>query len=347
MKRRSTLALAGAAVGLAAGVVAERVAVRNRRAKDPERNEDFGHRRGVRSRRLPLDDGARIFIEEVGPEERRGAVFVHGSALRTDMWHYQMAGLGEHRLIFFDMRGHGMSQPKGEADYSIMTLTQDLRAVIDDCGLDEVVLVGHSVGGMIALSLCLEHPELMGARVKGLGLLNTTYGPAFETLIGGAAVARLERLARRPLDALGTQSVHIDRLRKLVRPSDALFWGVAFAAFGPGASAKQVDFTYDMVAETGSDVIFDLVKSYRAFDVRDRLDEVTVPALIIAGQHDRLTLPGASEYLDEHLPKSELHVLDSGHMTMLERHEQVNAMLTRFFDDALGNDIGQVERTPS
>ena len=109
------------------------------------------------------------------------------------------------------------------------------------------------------------------------------------------------------------------------------------SAFAPKASAKHIDFTYDMVSETPTDVIFDLVKSYRAFDVRDRLDEINIPALVIGGVHDRLTLPSASEYLAEHLPKSELHLLEGcGHMSMLERHDEVNALLERFFDDTLG-----------
>jgi pimeloyl-ACP methyl ester carboxylesterase len=116
-----------------------------------------------------------------------------------------------------------------------------------------------------------------------------------------------------------------------------MFWGVAFAAFGPGASARQIDFVYDMVAETTSDVIFELVKSYRDFDARDRLDEIRVPVLVVGGEHDRLTLPEASVYLAEHLPKAELHILEgSGHMSMLERYARVNEMLERFFDDVLG-----------
>lgn len=331
------MALAGAAAGLAAGVVAERVAVNRKRARDPEAGEDLGRRRGVRARRIQLDDGARLFVEEIGPESRSGAVLVHGSMLRTDAWHYQMAGLGDHRLVLYDLRGHGMSQPKGDSPYTVARLALDLKRVIEDSGLEEVVIVGHSVGGMVAQQLCLDEPAFMDERIKGLVLLNTTYGPAVETLIGGAALARFERVTRRPFDLLGGQSGRIDSLRRLIRPTDAVFWGVAFSAFGPAASAHQVDFVYDMVAETQSDVIFDLIRSYRDFDARGRLDRITVPALVIAGEHDRLTLSGASEYLAQHLPKNEFHVLaDVGHMSMMESHEEINELLERFLDDTLG-----------
>jgi pimeloyl-ACP methyl ester carboxylesterase len=345
MRRKGVLALAGAAATVGVGLAAERAFVKRRRASDPEAGEAFGTRRGRRSWYLERPDGARLFVEEVGPEARRGAVFIHGSALRTDLWHYQMAGLGNHRLVFFDLRGHGRSQPKGDAEFSLRTLAADLEAVVAEAGLDEVVIVGHSIGGMIGLQLAVERPELLGGAIKGLVLVNSTYGPGAETVIGGTAVARLERATRRPFDYLGSKHEYLERLRRIVRPSDTLFLAVSIAAFGPSPSASQVDFTYDMIADTKTDVIFDLIKSYRDHDVGDRLGDITVPALVVGGTHDHLTIAGASQHMAEHLPKAELKMFDrAGHMTMLERHREFNSVLTRFLDDTLGRDAAPQRR---
>ncbi|MDQ3963305.1 MAG: alpha/beta hydrolase [Actinomycetota bacterium] len=336
-KRKGLLALAGATAATAAAIAAQRAAINRRRRNDPEASTEFGSRRGERTRTLDLPDGARIFVEEVGPDSKRGAIFIHGSVLRTDVWHYQMEGLGEHRLVFADLRGHGQSTPKGSAAYEIDTLADDLLAVIDDAGLEETVIVGHSVGGMVGLTLCRNRPDLLGDRVKGLVLVNSTYGPVTETLIGSGVIGRIERVTRRPFDALGKQHQRIEQLRKLIRPSDAIFWGVALGAFGPKASPAHIDFAYTMLSETPIEVIFDLVRSYRGFDMTDHLDEITVPTLVIGGDHDRITLPKASRYLAEHLPKSDLHVFpDTGHMSMLERHEEFNELVTNFLDDTLG-----------
>jgi pimeloyl-ACP methyl ester carboxylesterase len=337
MRKKGLLALAGAAATVGAGLAAERAFVKRRRATDPEAGEAFGTRRGERSRFVERPDGARLFVEEVGPESRRGVVFLHGSALRTDVWHYQMEGLGEHRLLFYDLRGHGRSQPKGDSDFTLRTLVSDLEAVVEDADLDEVVVVGHSVGGMVALQMCCDRPDLFDDPIKGIVLVNSTYGPGAETVIGGAAVARIERVARWPLDFLGSKHEYLNRLRKIVKPSDTLFLAVALAAFGPSPSARQVDFTYDMTADTKTDVIFDLIKSYRDHDVGDRLGEITVPALVIGGTHDHLTVADASRYLADHLPKAELEMFDRcGHMSMLERHREFNTVLTAFLDDTLG-----------
>jgi pimeloyl-ACP methyl ester carboxylesterase len=248
-----------------------------------------------------------------------------------------MAGLGHHRLVFYDLRGHGLSQPKGSSDYGVKTLADDLAEVLERTGVKEAVLIGHSVGGMVALEFAHQWPELLGSAIKGIVLVNTTHHPPVETITGAAAVARFERFTRRPFDLMGKQSDRLDKLRAVIKPSDALFWGVAFAAFGPHGSARQIDFTYDMVAETPSDVIFDLFKCYREFDATERLHEITVPALVIGGSHDRITLAHASEHMVEELPKAELKIFENtGHMTMLERHEEFNELVERFLDDTLG-----------
>ena len=92
-RRRGFLALTGAAVGVGAGLIAQHSMVKRRRRSDPEAGEQFGTRRGIRQRTIPISGGGSIFIEEAGPEARRGAIFVHGSALRTDVWHYQLPGI--------------------------------------------------------------------------------------------------------------------------------------------------------------------------------------------------------------------------------------------------------------
>jgi pimeloyl-ACP methyl ester carboxylesterase len=337
MKKRGVAALAGAAVGVGVGLVAQHSAIKRRRLSDPEGGERFSTRRGIRPRVIELADGATLFVEEAGPDSKKGVVFIHGSCLRTDAWHYQMPGIGDHRLVFFDMRGHGLSQPKGSSPYSIETLARDLEVVIEDSGLKEVVVVGHSVGGQVALEFARSNLDRLGKSIKGLALLNTTHRPHVETLIGGAAVSKIERATRRPFDALGDRVQYIEKLRKIIKPSDTVFMAVSIAAFGPHGSAKQIDFTYDMLADTPVDVIFDLVKSYRDFEATEHLSDITVPVLVVGGTHDRLTIPKASEHLAENLPKAELKMLQGcGHMSMLERHRELNKALEGFFDDVLG-----------
>lgn len=95
-------------------------------------------------------------------------VFIHSFAGDTTHWAAQLDHLREtRRAIALDLRGHGQSAPPAEGDYSIAGLAADLAAVIDALELERFVLVGHSMGGPVAISYAADHP----AQVAGLVLV--------------------------------------------------------------------------------------------------------------------------------------------------------------------------------
>jgi pimeloyl-ACP methyl ester carboxylesterase len=109
---------------------------------------------------LVVSDGGRA-----GPP----VVLVHSLAGNSTHWARQLAHLRpKHRAIALDLRGHGQSEPPKDGDYSITGMTGDIEAVVDTLSLDRFVLVGHSMGGGVALSYAGAHPE----GVVGLLLLD-------------------------------------------------------------------------------------------------------------------------------------------------------------------------------
>src|SRR5215208_4491729 len=94
-------------------------------------------------------------------------VLLHGFGGNTSHWAEQLDHLGRSRqVIAIDLRGHGRSAAPADGDYAIETQVDDVRAVLDDANIDRAVLVGHSLGGAIALAFAGRHP----ARVTGLVL---------------------------------------------------------------------------------------------------------------------------------------------------------------------------------
>ena len=80
----------------------------------------------------------------------------------------------DHTVVTFDLRGHGASdQPDDPAAYSFARLGADIIAVADAVGLDEFVLLGHSMGGMISRRIAVDHAH----RLRGLILMDTSHGP--------------------------------------------------------------------------------------------------------------------------------------------------------------------------
>jgi pimeloyl-ACP methyl ester carboxylesterase len=109
---------------------------------------------------LAVDDGGR---------EGLPVVLVHSLAGNTTQWARQLEHLRQHRrAVALDLRGHGRSEPPKNGDYTIVGMAGDIEAVVDTLGIGKLVLVGHSMGGGVALAYAGAHPD----RVAGLLLLD-------------------------------------------------------------------------------------------------------------------------------------------------------------------------------
>lgn len=109
-------------------------------------------------------DGVRLFCEEAGAGEP-AIVFVHGWC--CDRGHHapQVSHFStRHRCVSVDLRGHGDSDKPADG-YSIPTFAEDVAAICTELGLQRPVIVGHSMGGAIVLSLAARHPDLPSAIV--------------------------------------------------------------------------------------------------------------------------------------------------------------------------------------
>jgi pimeloyl-ACP methyl ester carboxylesterase len=113
-----------------------------------------------------------LAVNDRGPRAERGdlpVVLVHSLAGNSTHWAKQLEHLRPtRRAVALDLRGHGRSEPAKNGDYSIAGMAGDIAAVVDTLGLDRFVLVGHSMGGGVALAYAGAHPD----RVAGLLLLD-------------------------------------------------------------------------------------------------------------------------------------------------------------------------------
>jgi pimeloyl-ACP methyl ester carboxylesterase len=114
-----------------------------------------------------------LAVDDGGPRAERGAglpvVFVHSLAGTSSHWAAQLDHLRpKRRAVALDVRGHGRSERPKNGDYSISGMAGDIEAVVDSFGLQRFVLVGHSMGGGVALTYAGAYPE----RVAGLLLVD-------------------------------------------------------------------------------------------------------------------------------------------------------------------------------
>jgi pimeloyl-ACP methyl ester carboxylesterase len=342
-RRGIGIAAAAAAGTLAAGGVAaalaQRRAVRNRRARSTSRDV-FG---SLRSEPVEVrtDDGITLHAEVDEPDEPTDAptiVLVHGYALNLDCWHFQREHFRKtHRVVLYDQRSHGRSDRSPSGNATIDQLGHDLHAVIGQLVPDgPVVLVGHSMGGMSIMSLADQHPELFGDKVVGVGLVSTTAGGLkTHRVISPYLPDRVMRqLTPRAMAILARAPGLVDGARRT--GSDIGFLVTSKMAFGTEVPTPYVEFVDEMLKQTPFEVIADFFPNF------DKLDKYSVlhafeqvPTVIVCGTGDVLTSVGHSRKMASRIRGAELiEVPDAGHMVILECHDQVDAALDRMVDAA-------------
>jgi hypothetical protein len=117
---------------------------------------------------LPGPDGTTLHLEIYGPPEAPPLLVTHGWGVTSAQWYYLLQDVGERfRLVVWDLPGLGRSTRPAQSEYSLDMMARALDAILTFLGPRPVVLVGHSIGGMILLTLCRLFPDALGRRVVG------------------------------------------------------------------------------------------------------------------------------------------------------------------------------------
>lgn len=245
--------------------------------------------------------------------EGRPIVFVHGWGGSGDVWDYQVLDLADRfRVITVDLRGHGDSD-KPWGDYSYETFCGDLAVLMKDLSLDDVTLVGWSMGGHIGLKFA----QTIGAPVTRLVL--TGSGPRFlqaaDAPFGGA-----------PESAQGLcDAVRFNRVETI------------HGLYANNFHRTDLDLTREWLIRIGLQVpAFVGLQSFEALlaeDLRAGLEGIDIPVAVFSGRHDQIWDPQWSEVVAKSVPGATLTYFEnSGHVAFIEDRVEWNAALARFVD---------------
>jgi pimeloyl-ACP methyl ester carboxylesterase len=234
-----------------------------------------------------------------GVKGKAPLVLIHGAGGSLMHWPSEIRNMPSVNTLAIDLPGHGRSRGTGER--SIRSYSHPMIAFLDELGIKKAVFAGHSMGGAIAQTLYLEHPE----RVLGL------------ILVGSGAKLRVhpEIIQFCANEATFPKAV-----------SMVMEW-----AFSQQASKRLVELAGQRLAETPPNVVEGDFLACDSFDVMDRLEGIRVPTLVICGEEDILTPVHYSEFLAERIPKAHLEIVPkAGHMVMLEQPATVAKLIREF-----------------
>ncbi len=260
-------------------------------------------------------NGATLAYEEAGRGEPP-LVFVHGwtcdhTYFAPQIEHFRR----DHRTIAVDLRGHGESD-KPEQPYTMEGFADDIAWLCGQLGVTKPVVIGHSLGGVVALALAIEHPALPAAIVA----IDAPWLPAqnVRDLVPGLTEAFKGPQFR-------------ETQRQVVR--DAFFL--------PSDDQQRRDRIVDHMSSAPQHVMASAWEHVWAFDAASALSRLSTPALYIGGGAP-LGPDGASaalgtlEAIRAQNPRVVIgQTIGAGHFNQLDAADQVNAMIARFLAMAL------------
>ncbi|MBI1277829.1 MAG: alpha/beta fold hydrolase [Anaerolineaceae bacterium] len=238
---------------------------------------------------LETANGSMWYADHRDPTLHRPVTLViHGAGGTHLDWPAEIRRMPELNAIIVDLPGHGKSTGVGRS--SISAYASDMLALLDALKLQKVILAGHSMGGAIAQMIALQHPE----RVIGLILIGT-----------GAKLG-----------------VHPDLLSGMVNETTRTISALVSMYYGTPVNENLQRRSQQRLSEFSPITLYNDYVACNAFDLRQQINQIHVPTLIIGGSDDKMTPFKFSTYLNEQISGSRLEKIEGGgHMMMLEQPE--------------------------
>ena len=248
---------------------------------------------------MPVAANLHYFLHEGGTVTKPAIVLIHGEAGDHLSWPSGLRRLPGLRTYALDLPGHGKSE--GPGLQSISDYSASVLEFLNAAGLSNPVIVGHGMGGAIAMRLASEHAD----RICGIVLVAT--GARLPI-----ASAMLENAANPSTFLLALQALHA-------------------ACICSQTDEDLQEWILKRLSATRPTLLYGDLQACDVFDMSDQLGSIRKPVLVVCGTEDRLTPLRYSENLAGSIPGAALQTIDgSGHMVMLEQPRRLAGLLNVF-----------------
>ncbi|MBA3481385.1 MAG: alpha/beta hydrolase, partial [Pirellulales bacterium] len=295
--------------------------------------------RSDRRTRLRRPDGTELNVEEFGKPEGTTVILTHGWGMDSTEWYYAKKELAkEHRVVVWDLPGVGLSTKALNNDYSIERFATDLHAVVQWSGAPHVVMVGHSIGGMILQTYARLFPN--DPAVAGLALVHTTYTNPIRTTKNGTIYSAIEKPVIIPLLHLTILlSPLVWLMNVLSYLNGSTHRSTDKQSFSGEETRGQLDFTARFVLVQSPGVLAKGMLGMIRFDESTNVKKIGFPTMVVAAEKDPVTLPSASQFLTDSISNAYCVTIPMGkHQAQMEMNESFIGALKGFIRNSLSKD---------
>jgi 3-oxoadipate enol-lactonase len=262
------------------------------------------------------DDGARIDVRVDGRRRENAVVLIHGFPMTREIWEAQSEALARDAYVLLpDLRGAGFSQSP-DGPYLMERLAADVAIVLDAAGVERAALVGHSMGGYVALAFARMFTERVTKLALVAGRLRA------DTDAEADARRKLADRVEREVSAEAAIDAYIPRL------------------FSDATLERHPEIVRRAYAIARANAPAGIAETLRGLALRvsseDIAGDLELPVLVLAGEMDRVVAMDESRSVAAQFPRSQLALCrSSGHLPMLEEPECVSEALVRWLAEAV------------
>ncbi|NES03056.1 MAG: alpha/beta fold hydrolase [Okeania sp. SIO2F4] len=258
-------------------------------------------------------EGAALVPNGDGMREKPIAFVIHGGP-GADHTSYKptFSRLSEKlQLVYFDHRGQGRSARGAKESYTLDNNVEDMEALRQYLGLEKIVIIGTSYGGMVALSYAVRYPQ----NVQSLIVIATAGSYRFLELakVNLAEKGTKEQQASAELlwDGNFENEEQLKEYFQIMMP----LYSITYKPETPGKSWNRTILSPDAINVAFGGFL-------RSYNVLDQLHKITAPTLVIAGKHDWICPPELSEEIAKAIPNADLRIFEnSGHLIRVDEPE--------------------------
>lgn len=207
------------------------------------------------------------------------------------------------QLVYFDHRGQGRSARGPKETYTLENNVEDMEALRQYLGLDKIVVIGASYGGMVALTYASRYPEHVSHLIAIVTVPDSRFLERAKQILAERGTEEQQAIAQHLWNGTFRDESHLREYFRIMGP----LYSLTFDPDSPQNSWKRAILSADAINQAFGGFL-------QTYDVRDQLPKITAPTLVIGARHDWICPPEFSEEIATLIPNADLRIFEnSGH----------------------------------